>query len=155
MTDQVSPLTVTRVAASADDILLVADDSRELVTVPEWGGISVWVRGLSAYDRDKWELDRIEMKRGKGGRMQPGELRQNARASLLVLALVDAENKPLFHPRDTERLGRKGAKAINRLYEVAARLSGISDEDEAELLGNSESATDDDSRSGSRLRSVG
>jgi hypothetical protein len=46
----------------------------------------------------------------------------------------------VFTDADIVALGAKNAAALNRLFEVAQRLSGLRGEDFEELLGNSGSA---------------
>jgi hypothetical protein len=119
---------------SRDAILSAADLPKELVEVPEWGG-SVYVRCLTALERDEWEGSIMQMD-PKGGHAKP-DLR-NIRAKLVVRTVVDEEGNRLFSETDTLALGAKSAAALDRLYSVAARLSKITKEDEKELLGNSE-----------------
>ena len=120
-----------------------AVDARKIesVEVPEWGG-SLFVRGLSGSDRDAFEMAMIEQKKGK---RQEINLR-NLRAKLVVRAVVDSDDpataKPLFSPEDVDWLGKKSAAALQRVYAVAQRLSGLSNEDVEELteeLGEEES----------------
>lgn len=102
----------------------------ELVEVPEWQG-SVYVRELTAAERDLWEGALVELK-GKTAKVTF----DNARASLGAATIVDAEGKKLFTIQDVEALGQLSGAALNRVYEVAARLSGITEEDVEELVGN-------------------
>ena len=48
----------------------------------------------------------------------------NARARLVVLCVIDAEGQRVFAAEDADLLGDKSAAAVNRIYEVAARLAG-------------------------------
>lgn len=119
-----------------DQIKIVDDRKIEAVEVPEWGGM-VYVRGLSGTDRDSFEMAMIEQKSGgKGRRTQEVNLR-NLRAKLVVRSAVDGEDpetaKPIFEMADVEWLGRKSAQALQRVYAVAQRLSGLSNEDVEEL----------------------
>lgn len=123
-----------------DAILATQDLLIEQVEVPEWGG-SVFVRGLTGTDRDSFELGMIEQR----GKKQEINLR-NLRARLIVRTVVDGEDpetaKPLFKLEDVQVLGHKSAAALQRVYSVAQRLSGLSNEDVDELtasLGNDES----------------
>jgi hypothetical protein len=61
----------------------------------------------------------------------------NARAKLLVRVLVTESGTRIFGDRDAPDLGKKSSLVINRLYEAAARLSGMSEEEEAVAEGNS------------------
>ena len=118
-----------------DQIQIVDDRKIEAVEVPEWGGM-VYVRGLSGTDRDSFEMAMIEQSRGKGKRTQEVNLR-NLRAKLVVRTAVDSADpetaKPIFEMSDIEWLGRKSAQALQRVYAVAQRLSGLSNEEVEEL----------------------
>lgn len=112
-----------------DDILNANDIQTETVNVPEWGG-DVTVKGLSGVERDAWEIA-ISMENGK-----PTKNPRNIRAQLVVRAVVDSEGRKLFRSIDAEALGKKSGKALDRVYEVAARLSGIRAEDIEEMAKN-------------------
>lgn len=115
---------------SRDDILKAEDRATEEVDVPEWGG-SVLVRGLSGRERDIFEASLME-RRGK--RMVPNTA--NVRAKIVARCCVDEDGVRLFSDGDVEELGEKSAAPIDKIYEVAARLSGLSDEDVDELVEN-------------------
>lgn len=110
-----------------DEILAANDIQTEEVKVPEWGG-SVLVRGLTALERDRFEASVVTQK-GKTVEVKI----ENARAKLASWTIVDEQGKPLFGPKDIAELGKKSAAAMNRVYNVAARLSGITDEDLEEI----------------------
>lgn len=103
---------------SKSDILTSADLAREAVNVPEWGG-TVYVRVLTAKERDAWELTFTPTVKGA-----PVVL-ENVRARLVVLTAVDAEGRRLFEDGDVEALGGKNAAAVDRLFVVAQRLNGL------------------------------
>src|SRR5258708_13142643 len=115
---------------SKDDILKVEDIKSEEIEVPEWGG-SVMVRGLTGRERDEFEAGIME-RRGK--RLFPNVA--NGRAKLVARCCVDHDGQPLFNTPDAQDLGGKSAAAMERIYEVAARLSGMTDEDIEELVEN-------------------
>lgn len=129
----------------------VDDRKIEPVEVPEWGG-SLFVRGLTGTDRDSFEMAMIVQRNaGKGkvnkDRRPAQELNlQNLRAKLVVRCVVDSDDiekaKPVFELADIEWLGRKSAAALQRVYVVAQRLSGLAPEDVEDLtedLGEEES----------------
>lgn len=112
-----------------------ADDRRyENVPVPEWNG-TVRLRSLTGEERDRYEASMMK----RVGNKQVEDLR-NARARLVVLAAVNEDGTPLFDANDAAALGRRNAAALDRLFEAACKLSGISNEDVKELEGNSEPA---------------
>ncbi len=113
---------------SREDILSVQDAQTREVDIPEWGG-TVRVRGLTGAERDRYEASLWEG-RGRGRRLNL----ENARAKLLVLTLVDESGAPLFTRQDVDRLGAKSAAALDRLFDVAQELSGISNTDMDELI---------------------
>lgn len=113
-------------------ILGAKDITTEDVAVPEWGG-TVRVRGLTGLERDEFEATLLDQK-GKKAKVDM----RNARARLVSLATIDESGKRIFSSEHVVILGTKSAAALNRVYDVAARLSGISDTDMDELSGNSE-----------------
>jgi hypothetical protein len=127
-------------------LIQAADDRKiESVEVPEWSG-SVFVQGLTGVDRDAFEMAMIEQKRGEKGKKATQEVNLRNLRAKLVRTAVDSDNvetaKPIFQLADIEWLGRKSAAALQRVYAVAQRLSGLSNEDVDELtteLGNAQS----------------
>lgn len=124
-----------------DAILQAQDLPTEQVHVPEWGG-DVLVRALTGAERDRFEQSIVEQ-RGKNTRMNL----QNIRAKLVALTVVDEQGNRIFKDEDVKWLGNKSAAALDRIFEVAQRLSGLRDEDVEELAKNSESDLSDDSTS--------
>lgn len=125
-----------------DDILNVDDKVYEEIEVPEWGG-SVRVRGMSGTDRDAYEASIIEQ-RGNDRKVNLS----NARAKLVARCLVGGDGHLMFTPDDVRALGRKSARALERVFDKARELSGMSDEDVEKLTENfgddpSESGTSD------------
>lgn len=126
---------------SRDDILKADDIKTELVEVPEWGG-AVMVRGLTGAERDALE-EEVTSQRGSSVRVNL----RNLRAKLVVRSVVDEQGKHLFTPADVDALGKKSAAALQRVFNVASRLSGLSREDLEELTKNSEDGQSEDSTS--------
>lgn len=124
-----------------EQILRVKDIETRTVHVPEWGG-DVMVRGMTGIERDQFEAKILD----QSGKKTKVNL-QNARARLVSITVVDEEGNRIFNENEVVLLGTKSATALSRVYDVAASLSGISDEDIEELLGNSEATTIDDSLS--------
>ena len=124
-----------------DQILQAKDIQTEEVHVPEWGG-TVLVRALDGEERDALEASMIQ---GKGKNAQVNL--KNLRAKLVARSIVDENGKRLFEDGDIPALAKKSAAALNRVYEVAQRLSGITPEDVDELTKNSEPAQSEDSGS--------
>lgn len=106
-----------------DAILQARALPTESVEVPEWGG-TVNVRALTAAEKDDYESSMIV---GKGKNREVSMA--NARARLCVRCIVDTEGKRLFSDDDSGDLGKQSALTLDRVYEVAARLNGQTDED--------------------------
>ena len=124
-----------------EEILQAPDIPEEYVEVPEWGG-TLKLRGMTASQRDKFDASLLDQK-GK----QITMYLVDARAKLASLCIVDEDNKRIFSETDIKALGDKSALALDRIYSVAQKLSGISDADLEELEKNSGIAQNDDSPS--------
>ena len=116
---------------SRDQIQNANDVQREHVTVPEWGG-DVIVQGLNAKERDDYEATILRMN-GTDAKVNLA----NARVKLVVRTVVDEAGHKMFSAEDVNWLAQKSAAAIERVYAVASRLSGISKSDLDELAKNS------------------
>ena len=126
-----------------DDILNAKDAEFEIIEVPEWGG-SVKIKGMTGTERDVFEGSL----QGKDPRTKESiVVYKNARAKLASLSIVNDAGERLFAEKDILALGKKSASALNRVFEVAQRLSGITDKDIEELEGNSLPDQGDDSTS--------
>lgn len=102
------------------DILDIDDLKTEDVDIPEWNG-TVKVRTLTGIERDELEAAVV----------QPGGKRNldNLRAKMVALSVVDDEGKRMFSFDEAIKLGHKSARALDRLFSVAQRLSGFSKQD--------------------------
>ena len=114
------------------------------VPVPEWGG-SVRVKGMTGQERDEFEAGMIQS--GKNGVQARVDL-SNVRATLCSLVICDDTGKRLFSKKDILALSKKSASALQRVFEVAQQLSGITDEDVDELVEELEENPFVDSASG-------
>lgn len=113
-----------------DQILSAPDLQTEDVEVGEWGGV-VRVRGLTGAQRDAYEASIVKQVNGK-----PRMDMENMRAKLVALCIVDEAGNPLFTQADVEKLGQKSGAALQRVFEVAQRLSGLAPEAVEEALKN-------------------
>jgi hypothetical protein len=124
-----------------EDVLAMTSLPTQVVEVPEWGG-SVTVRGLTGDERDRYEQSIVTM---KGSNVLPKFA--GARARLVALSVVDDEGKRIFNDSDVQSLGRIAAGALQRVYNVARELSGMSEQDVEDLMGNSDGVQSDGSTS--------
>jgi hypothetical protein len=134
-------------ALTRDAILGAVDVQTEKVFVKEWGD-DVIVRGLTGDELDNFQGSIRQFRPSFDGKgMEPVLVQDGMRAKLLVKCLVDEAGERLFTDQDAPALGAKNGSVIDRLYDVAARLSGLSEEEKAELEGNSETVPSDGSTS--------
>ena len=111
------------------------------VNVPQWGG-SVLVRALTAKQRGQLMSTLIDQtKDGRTLRLQ------DLQARLCAMSIVDGQGKRFFSDNELAALGAKSSAALQRVFEVAQRLSGLSDEQVEELSKNSDETPSDDSPS--------
>lgn len=123
---------------SKTDILAVADLTTEDVPVPEWGG-TVRVRCLNGDERDTWDGFRLQARESKSYR--------NFSARLVGMSVVDADGKRLFSDEEIALLAAKSGRALDRVFAVAVRLSGLNAEHVEEAEKNSASGQSGDSGS--------
>lgn len=131
--------------ANLDDLKL----QTKVVLVPEWGG-DVCIRELTGTERDSYEASIFT----PGGvasvnakqKTQRIDL-SNARARLVALCLIDDNGQRLYKDNEIYALGKLNARGLDRVYDECRKLSGITDDDQAEIeaaLKNSESAANGD-----------
>lgn len=106
-----------------EQILSINDLEIEEVFIPEWKD-SVYVRSLTAFERDKLEQDLIDSK----GKASIKNL-ENLRARLCSISICNENGELLFSPNEVKALGEKNASALSRIFSVAQRLSGLTSDD--------------------------
>lgn len=111
---------------SKQQILEANDLKREKVTVKEWGG-DVFVRAMTGTERDGFDQSLVVD--GKTDLI-------NARAKLVARCIVDEAGELVFSDQDIEALGRKSARALERVSRVAQRLNGLGDKEIEDIRGN-------------------
>ena len=111
-----------------DDILAADDLPSEDVDVPEWGG-TVRVQGLDGRGRDEYLISQAIM---RGGQIVGQDIR-NTSAKLVARCIIGEDGEPVFGAEHVDILGQKSAAALDRVFRVATRLSGLTDESTAEL----------------------
>ena len=128
---------------SRDAILTLDDTQYEEVQVPEWGGM-VRVKGLSGNQRAQIESLFLEEAPGLGNRQdrrngseKAFEQYQNRkkaayailRAKVCTWSIVDEQGNLLFTADDIAAINEKQAGVIERIFDVARRLSGLTEKD--------------------------
>lgn len=114
-------------------IAAAVDTVYEEVEIPEWGG-SVRVKSLSATERDAFEATLVATE-GKKNRTNL----VNIRAKLVAACLVDALGARIYADPSVgvNELGQRNGAAMDRIFTVCQRLSGMSQKDIEELEKNS------------------
>lgn len=122
------PKAVTKVL-TREEILKADKLAVEQVYVEEWGG-NVCIKEMTGTERDAFEAGIISMKAGGKADVQM----QDARAKLLVNVICDEKGTRMFRGDEVGVVGKLGAKKIDKLFEVASRLNGLSQKDVKELV---------------------
>lgn len=126
------------------EILSIRDIRTETVFVPEWGG-AVKIRAMTGKERDAWETALFQID-GKDVKMN----KENLRAKLVALTVVDEAGQRLFTEADVEALGSKSASALDRIYQASQKLSGLTPDDIKEMEKNLETDHSDSTASSSQ-----
>lgn len=135
-----------------DQIIGADDRTWRDVEVPEWPdgdgkpGV-VRVVSLSAADRDSYEAAMTTMRPDEHGGASPVQDLSNVRAKLAVRCIVDDKSERIFGDHEASRLGQKSAAALDRIFNAAAELSGMTQKSQDEIAGNSDAAPGGDSSS--------
>jgi hypothetical protein len=133
-----------------DQIFAFDDMTTTDVEMPEWttpGQPTTVVRlkTLTGGERDKFESDSIVQRKGSGNTKMN---LINLRARLIVLCAVDEQGRKMFGDSDVVKLSAKSSLAVNRLFEAAQKLNGMSQEDVDELVEGFDNDPSEDSTSG-------
>jgi len=118
-----------------DQILAAKDIKSDVVSVPEWGG-EVMVYGLTLEEKDKWNNSLVVD--GKADM-------RGATAALCALSMRNEDGVALFTIGDVEALQSKSSAAMDRVFQVAQKLSGLGVEEIEEAVKNSEATQTEDS----------
>ena len=124
---------MTEALLTRDQILQAEDLPSEVVQIPEWNG-SVMVRGLTGSGRGKFQ-NSIMSQNGKADSKMTIDMKE-AEMRLVAECTVDEKGEQLFTLKDIVELGKKSGSAINRISDVAMRLSGFTQDDLQELTEN-------------------
>jgi len=114
--------------ATRESILNYVDFQTREIAIPEWGGMVVKIRSMSARERDMLESPMIEAAAaGKDAKFS------NFRARIVALVCINEDGSKMFTIEDVEALGDKNSGAISRIADEAISLNGINEEDAAKL----------------------
>lgn len=122
-------------ALSKEDILGFAN--ADPVKVKAFGG-EVLMMPMSGFSRDNFEAGLV----GRSGGTNTVNIRAKM-VSACCVTLIDGKSgdheddyELMFTEKDVSALGKKSAKELDKLYEVARSLSGFDDKDIDELAKN-------------------
>ncbi|MBJ6615564.1 hypothetical protein [Streptomyces sp. I4(2020)] len=132
-------------ALLSKDQITAADDRKwEDVPVPEWGG-TVRLVGMSGTERNAYQSSLVVL--GPDGKPQRMNMADQL-AKLVGKCLVDENFERLFTDKEVKALGAKNGAVLERLGQVAQRLSGLRKEDVEAAEGKSEPTPSDASTTG-------
>lgn len=132
---------------SLKDKIISADDLPRIpLIVPEWdisekdGG---FIRGLTGSDRDAYESS-IRSYRPDGKMVVN---LKDVRARLVARCIVDDNDERVFSDKEIGQLAAKSGAVLDRLFDKAAALSGLSKEAVEELAEGFDEAQSDEAGS--------
>lgn len=124
---------MTNYAIDGAAILAIDDFQREEVEVPEWGGAVIIMRGLSGDERDAFEASNTV---GNGAARSLNLV--GIRARLVQKCAITPSGESLFTADQVEALGAKNGAVLDRLFDVARKLSGMMPDAVTVTAGNSD-----------------
>ena len=119
--------TMTREIVSREAFLKPVERRKEDVPLPELGNgtvIPVW--GMTVRERNAFEA---RSNRNKTTRRQ-------TREQIVIACCRDDDGKPIFTEADVAQLGDQQAAMVERIINVAMRLSGFTEDDVEQLAKN-------------------
>lgn len=105
----------------------------ERVDLPEWDGF-IYVREMSAKARDAFENSTVTL--DANGNLEKDLT--NYRAKFVVLTACDETGKLVFSMDDARWLGERQVRTVQKIFDAAQKLNGVSETAAEELEKNSE-----------------
>jgi len=107
-----------------DQLLAQPDLKTVAVATPEWPELDgqIYVRSLTAAERSHFEMSMDFDPHGNPRKTD------NIQTRLAVLAMVTVEGDRIFEEGDVDALAKKSASALQKVFNAAAELNGLSDE---------------------------
>lgn len=118
-----------KVISLREQILTADDIQKEIITVPEWKNVKLEIRGLTGAQRGKLMALSSKVK---------GELTTDVLYPELLIACVydPKTGKRVFERSDQEVINQKSGGVLEKIAKIAAKLSGISQDDVEEAEKN-------------------
>ena len=103
------------------------------VEVPEWPEMGdLYVKNMTGKSRDNYEAAMYEA-REKFKETGQGSIIENIRACTIVASACHKDGTLIWEPEEAADLGDKTALVLDRIYNVATKLSGITAKDIADM----------------------
>lgn len=130
------------------DLILAASDVeyQDVDMTREWG-CWVRVRSISAAERERLMKGSVVIE-GKGKSAKRRFDMPTFRVKLTALAMVDENGTRLFSEDDVFVLGKKSAKALEKVADVATELAGLQDDTDEDDEEDDDSLTSEGKASG-------
>ena len=127
---------VTQAGSLGNRILAMQDVKSEIVEIPQWEGVKLEVRSMTGLER----ADMLERYMDNDGNMNIRDLYP----SMIIACTFDPETgEPVFSGEQADALNAKNAAALEKVAQVAMRLSGMNEvAQEAMGKDSSEGASD-------------
>lgn len=110
-----------------DKIKKVDDKNLLPVEVPEWDGVTVYIKSLTVGERDSYEAEVYNASKSN-------KMLDNPRSKFLLRCLCDEDGDPLA--TDFKELAALSSKPMEKLFEIAQKHNKLTDDDIDELSGN-------------------
>ena len=104
----------------SDQIFAIDDIESELVTVPQWGGITLLVKAMTAAARSQMIASAVE----NGGAFNVNDLLPDM---VIACTFDPGTGAQVFSPGDRDAILAKSAGAVSLISDAAMRLSGMLD----------------------------
>ncbi|MFE2936662.1 hypothetical protein [Streptomyces sp. NPDC059278] len=127
-----------------DQIAAADDRAWEDVPVPEWGG-TVRVLGMSGTERNAYQASVVVI--GTNGKPQRVNI-EDQLAKMVAKCIVGEDFERLFTDREVKELGKKNGAVLDRLADIAKRLSGLTESAVEDAAGKSGTTRNGASTSG-------
>lgn len=111
--------------------------------VPVWAGRTLYIRTMTGEERDEFEKAMIV----EGAEGQKVDTRF-FRARVFAATVCTPQGDLIFNINDAQAISKKNSALLAFVFNKSAPLSGITREDEDELVKKSEAAVSEDSQTG-------
>ena len=122
-----------------DQILSAEDLPLHKADVPEWGG-ELYIRGMDGKERDEFDMELYSDSKATDDSDDLDDSNNTNmsffRARLLVRCIRDVDGNRIFTNDEYELLANKSGAALERLFPLAQRLSGIGSGEQKKIAKN-------------------